>query len=199
MLKHAWRLSKQKDLTQFFEYRLAAAEPDFCERISQARATETLPIMPIMPEHGNRDFPLALTACSSAIEVFLKTKALLRRERLIALRSRRRIGQYVLDESEFRMSFKGKSASLSKTDLCILGPFFDVKEATLDRRSLRCLAFAESGWKRGSRSIAAQVSRVRRNVKAQIGIDPLRSIRGIGYALATASIRRAESAKACRF
>ncbi len=167
----------------FFDETLVKGTPGFRDRLARARATETLPVMPIRPADDRNDTALALTPRSGEIEVFLKTRALLRRARPSALRGKRHIGRYVLDESGFKVSIGDRCALLSKTDLCILGPFFDIRNGVYDRRSLECLAFAGNDWKRGSRSIDAHISRVRRHVRNQIRIDPLRPVRGIGYAL----------------
>lgn len=155
---------------------------DFPQQVAQARVTETLPILAISENSALAQGP-DLSASSTETEVFLKLRALLRRERPIALRGKRQSGPFVLDEPGFRLSCDGAQADISKTDLCLLGPFFDVRDAVFDRQSLECLSFASHARQPGNRSIDVYISRMRRHVRAQTGIDPLRSIRGIGYAL----------------
>tara|TARA_R110000751_G_scaffold85615_2_gene170831 strand:- start:51494 stop:52204 length:711 start_codon:yes stop_codon:yes gene_type:complete len=157
---------------------------DFRDQVDRSRATETLPVLPIMSRGEACPNALSLTPASNDGEIFLKLRALLRRERPSALCGRRESGCFQLDESGFKIHFQDLSAELSKTELCVLGPFFDLKTSKIDRQSLESLAFANNGWKTGSRSIDFHVIRMRKRVKAQIGIDPLCAIRGFGYALA---------------
>ncbi|MBK0326162.1 winged helix-turn-helix domain-containing protein [Rhodobacteraceae bacterium F11138] len=155
----------------------------FRARVETAQVTETLPVL-ALPHRSAGDDDTAVQARNRrAAECFLKLRAVLRRERPSALRGKRRSGCLTLDEPGFRLYRNGSHAQISKTDLCVLGPFFDVGQVVFDRQSIECLAFAENDWKPGSRSIDAHVSRMRRHVKAQLGIDPLRSVRGVGYRL----------------
>lgn len=139
--------------------------------IAQARVTESLPVLPISPD-------------SAQTEIFLKTRAVLRHERPGALRGQRQSGSLLLDEPRFKLSLAEKSVDLSKPDLCLLGPFFDLEDAVWDRQSIERLLFDGAHRKAGSRIVDFQISRMRRRVKACIGVDPLRSVRGVGYALA---------------
>lgn len=152
-------------------------------RLANARVTETLPVL-VMRVGGCEDTQLfSLSIQSDEIEIFLKVRALLRRERPTALRGRRIHGSLTLDEPSFKLFLAEKSADLSKADLCLLGPFFDVLDGKLDRHFLEQLAFDASDRKVGSRIVDFQISKMRRRVKAQLFVDPLRSVRGVGYAL----------------
>lgn len=152
-------------------------------KLASARVTETLPILPIRSGGCEETSLFSLRTHSDEIEIFLKVRALLRRERPAALRDKRQSGSFTLDEPRFKLFLAEKSADLSKTDLCLLGPFFDVQDAELDRQSLEQLAFDVSERKVGARIVDFQISRLRRRLKAQLGVDPLRSVRGVGYAL----------------
>lgn len=168
----------------FLDRRLVANFADFQSRLAQARVTENLPVLPILQDDATEGRSLSLGTQSEVAEIFLKTRAIIRRERPIALRGIRRSGSLILDEHRFKLFFDDRNADLNKIELCLLGPFFDVDNAVLDRQSLEKLAFDGSERKVGTRIVDFQVSRMRRRVKARLGIDPLRSVRGIGYALA---------------
>ncbi|MCZ4352857.1 winged helix-turn-helix domain-containing protein [Roseovarius aestuarii] len=156
---------------------------NFHDDVATARITETLPVLEISPDSDSASNAQMLTPTSGEVEAFLKIRALLRRERPSALLGKRKNGPITLDEPGFRLCLEQGCAEISKTDLNILGPFFDVQDAIFDRQSLECLALKGSDWRPGSRSIDTYISRLRRRVDAQLGFDPLRAVRGVGYAL----------------
>lgn len=177
-------ISMEKPDIVFLDLRLVDYTAEFKNRLAEARVTETLPILPIRPHICHDTRSMSLTPQSPKSEIFLKTRALLRRERPVALKGKRHNGPFVLDEPRFKLNYADKSADLSKPELCLLGPFFDVDEVVLDRRSLEILAFLQNDRKVGSRIVDFQISRMRRRLNSQLGTDPLRSVRGVGYTLA---------------
>ncbi|MCM2563345.1 hypothetical protein M8756_14750 [Lutimaribacter sp. EGI FJ00015] len=174
-------VASQKPDVVFLDERITAGSPEFRRKLRQARVTETLPILPILLKET---LSVSIGSKSPESEIFMKTRALLRRERPFALRGKRHSGAFVLDESRFKLYFADRVADLNKTELCLLGPFFDMVDVVLGRQTLEQLALPEGGRKVGSRTVDFQVSRMRRRVKAQLGVDPFRAVRGIGYALA---------------
>ena len=156
----------------------------FAAQIEAARITETLPTVVLAEGPSpSRSIPF-LSGDSTLAEMFLTFRALLRRQRPSALKGQRRSGAFVLDERGFRLFKQDECAVITKTDLCVLGPFFDVRASVIDRTTLARLAFLPSDQKAGSRIIDTHISRLRRTVRDQLGVDPLRSIRSQGYALA---------------
>lgn len=153
------------------------------DAIDAARTTETLPVLAIAASTGLPDLPECLAPDCSVTEAFLVIRALLRRERPSALDGIRHAGAFTLDEARFQLAFDGRTAALNKTDICLLGPFFDLPGAVFDRLSLERLAFGGRHRKAGGRSVDACISRTRRAVRDQIGQDPLHAIRGQGYRL----------------
>lgn len=151
--------------------------------LSAARVTDSLPILPIRSVDCTDTHSFSLSTQSDKVEIFLKVRALLRRERPAALRGRRQCGSLTLDEPRFKLFLSEESVDLSKSDLCLLGPFFDVQDGKLDRLSLEQLAFDASDRRVGSRIVDFQICRLRRRVKSRLAVDPIRSLRGIGYAL----------------
>ncbi len=174
--------SEKPDLVIYHSASLASGETSFRADVEKARATQTLPVLRLgVPQH-DKSGCIGLSASSSVAEVFLTVRALLRRERPSALSCQRTVGDFILDEPGFKLRHADRCVPLNMTDLCLLGPFFDLKNAVFDRETLVNLAFDETGWKDGSRTIDAHVNRVRRKIKAGIGRDPIRSVRGVGYA-----------------
>lgn len=157
--------------------------PDLHTAATAARATETLPILTLTEQTGATTNSQAVASVGNDIETFLKLRAILRRERPCALAGKRQKGALVLDERGFKLIYRETFAEISKTDLCILGPFFDVKDAIFDRQSLEALAFNANNRDPASRSIDVHISRLRRRVRAKLGVDPLCSVRGVGYTL----------------
>lgn len=155
----------------------------FAQQLDAQRVTETLPLLFVV-QRVDAAAPLAqVPQDSSSAEAFLAIRSLIRRERPALLRQMRQAGSFVLDEEQFRIRRGDRSAVLSKVDACLLGPFFDVKDAVFERPVLATLAFGQRQWKPSGRAIDVQIGRARRNVKRQLGHDPLRSVRGVGYAL----------------
>lgn len=171
------------DLIVFVSNALACPAAEFQKCVERARTTETLPVLECSDERHTEKQPQRLATNAQLAEAFLIIRAVLRRERPSALKDKRCCGALVLDELGFKLLKGEKSATLTKTDFCILGPFFDVKNAVFARRTLEQLAFETDAWKVGSRTIVSHVSRTRRSIKKQLGIDPLRPVRGVGYAL----------------
>lgn len=160
------------------------ARDSFLSAVEKRKATESLPVLFVAS--GEQD---GIT-CSHDVEslcfgsLFLMIRATLRRERPNVLTGVRKAGPFALDEDSFRLNSGGRSAVLARTDFCVLGPFFDAPAAVLDRRLLAQLFFGSSWESHDIRSVDAYLARSRRSAKTQLGIDPIRSVRGKGYSLA---------------
>lgn len=161
---------------------LTAGNPDFAASVVRHRSTASLPLLAYHCGTEPQITPAPLTRQTSETDAFLTIRSFLRRDRPVALNSSRQNGVFILDEVRFTLGYGDALAKISKADLCMLGPFFDLADVVFDRPTLARLALSATGattW-----SIDRLISRTRRNVKTQLGIDPLRSVRGIGYALA---------------
>lgn len=154
---------------------------DFINRVVKQRVTPTLPVLDFVADPA---VFLALGPKSSTIEALLTIKGLLRRERPGSLSDIREVGGFTLDEASFRLFHGTDWVGITKTDLCILGPFFDVPDIVFDRHSLARLVFGSASINYDAYTINAQVARMRRHVTTHLGVDPMTSIRGVGYALA---------------
>ncbi len=165
---------------------LTGTWPDFINHVAKQRVTPSLPVLDFV---GEPNTFLNLGPKSNTAEALLTIKGLLRRERPCALNDTRQVGEFSLDVASFKLFHATDWVGISKADLCILGPFFDVPDIVFDRCSLARLVFGSTGMCYSSRTIDAQVSRMRRYVNAHLGVDPIRSVRGVGYALASDNFR----------
>jgi len=177
--------SNKPDLVIFDPSMLPCPTRDFLARVDATRLTETLPVLAIS-DSTSETFSCATLSCQSGIaETFLTVRSSLRRERPGVLHEQRHIGRFTLDERKFQLLHGDASATLSKSDLCVLGPFFDIRDAIFDRASLARLVFDPTGQNVADRNIDVYVSRVRRSIRQQLGQETIRSVRGVGYRFAS--------------
>ncbi|MBQ1203113.1 MAG: response regulator transcription factor [Loktanella sp.] len=158
--------------------------PDFHDIVAKNRTILRPPMIAFDPEIDHSGINI-LCQTTSVELAFLALRAPLRRDRHSALDSLRKSGNFALDESSFILSCGQRTAYISKSASCILGPFFDLEGAVFDRSTLAGLAFGPSTAGNKIRSIDTPVARIRREIKKQIGIDPLRPVRGVGFSLNT--------------
>lgn len=158
-----------------------ACPPDVRGEVALARTTETLPVLMLTDEKPTDQRELQL--CASVVEAFLVVRASLRRERPAALRGSRTYGALTLDEPGFRLNYIETSIALSRAEVAVLGPFFDVPGAVFDREILARLFIQGQPWNGNTRLVDVQISRVRRRVKQELGFGLLKSVRGQGYVL----------------
>lgn len=155
--------------------------PDFKNHVAKKRVTLTLPVLDFVVDPTTF---LTLGPKSNTAEALLTIKGLLRRERPGPLNDIRRAGEFKLDEASFKFFYRNNWVGISKSDLCTLGPLFDVPDTVFDRRSIARLVCGTAYNYNNMNTIGAQISRTRRHVRAHLGVDPMRSVRGVGYALA---------------
>jgi hypothetical protein len=117
--------------------------------------------------------------------VALRLRALIRRCRPQALTGRRSWGDLTLDEACMTFSVRGRPVSLRRELLCVLGAMMDDPARVWDRETLHRLVFGQ-GSGNDIRAIDTRISRARRHVSAALGCDPIRTVRGVGYALVPA-------------
>ena len=112
----------------------------------------------------------------------LRMRALIRRCRPQALTGRRSWGALALDEACMTFSVSGRKVALRRELLTVLGAMMDAPDRVWQRADLHLLVFGQ-GSPNDMRAIDMRVSRTRRVVKAALGVDPVRTVRGVGYAL----------------
>jgi two-component system phosphate regulon response regulator PhoB len=124
-------------------------------------------IEPLHPSLGLNGFALHL-------------RALMRRCRPVALGGRRSAGGVTLDEAAMTLSNGVATAPLSLEDFRLLGPLFDVPGQVWPREALLRLAYGAQSAN-GLRTVDVKLNRTRRRLRAALGHDPVRSVRGAGY------------------
>lgn len=175
-----WHIAKHKPDILLQDVSLTATWPAFINKALDTRVTLTLPILDFVVDPITY---LALGPESGTIEALLAIKGLLRRERPGLINKVHDAGNFILDESSFKLSCGENWVGINKTDLCTLGPLFDAPDTVFDRQSLARLVCGTAYNYNVMRTIDAQVSRTRRHVTAHLGIDPIRAVRGVGYTL----------------
>ena len=112
----------------------------------------------------------------------LALRALMRRCRPVALSGRCRAGGVTLDEAALTLSAEGAVAPLSLEDFRLIGPLFDRPGRVWSREDLLRLAYG-AATANAVRTIDVKLNRTRRRLRAALGRDPVRSVRGEGYIL----------------
>jgi DNA-binding response OmpR family regulator len=115
-------------------------------------------------------------------DVALGLRALMRRSRPQALVGRTTWGDLELDEACLTFSIRGCPVSLSLEVFSVLGLMMDDPARIWERSTLHRLVFG-AGSGNDLRAVDTRISRSRRHVSSALGCDPIRTVRGVGYAL----------------
>lgn len=124
-----------------------------------------------------------LDSRSEKTDVVLRLRALLRRCRPAALTQKLAHGDMVLDESALTLSVKGKVAPLALEGYRIIAPMFDDPEHVWTREELLSLVYGSSTTN-GTRTVDVKLNVTRRRLRSVLGLDPVQTVRGLGYRLA---------------
>ncbi len=155
----------------------------FAQRIQSARLTQALPMLFVGSKGQTPADLVQISPDSTVSEAFIDLRALLRRERPTVLRDTRISKGFALDEQRFKITYGDSAHDLSKSELCLIGPFFDAPNAIFDRPTLERLAFNTATHATGNRQIEFYINKLRRVLKRDLGVDPLQLVRGAGYQL----------------
>lgn len=123
-----------------------------------------------------------LAADAGPAEVAMTLRALMRRTRPQAMVGRAVWGALDLDEACLTFAIGGRSVSLSLEVFSVLGLMMDEPGRVWDRDTLHRYVFGAAS-RNDLRAIDTRISRARRHVSAALGRDPIRTVRGVGYAL----------------
>lgn len=118
----------------------------------------------------------------AAAEVSLVLRGLMRRCRPQAMVGRIAHGDLLLDEACLTFSVRDRTAALNLEVFAVLGAMMDDPSAVWPRARLHALVYGRNSGN-DIRAIDTRISRTRRHLAAAIGADPIRTVRGIGYAL----------------
>jgi hypothetical protein len=123
-----------------------------------------------------------VAADADGTELALALRALMRRSRPQAMVGRSTWGALELDEACLTFSIRGAPVSLSLEVFSVLGLMMDAPGRVWHRSDLHRLVFGATS-RNDIRAIDTRISRARRHVTAALGRDPIRTVRGVGYAL----------------
>lgn len=161
-------------------------------RLRQSKVSETLPIVLSSEERLERAKWLSISKISGISELLCSEdkpeiarvllRAAIRRERPQVILSKEAHRQIEFDPSHFTLQIGDRSAPLRKLDYCLIGGMMDCPEMVWPRTLLSRVMFEPYRRSKG-RALDVHVSRVRRYLRQELGVDPIRSVRGIGYAL----------------
>lgn len=156
--------------------------------MAAAARRPVLGVLLLGPEAGgDTDLPEGVVADRVALadppsEILLTLRALMRRCRPQAMVGQTAFGGLFLDEACLTFAIRGQAVSLSLEVFGVLGAMMDDPERIWERARLHALVFGR-GSRNDIRAIDMRISRARRHVAAALGRDPIRTVRGVGYAL----------------
>ncbi|MDG4647982.1 winged helix-turn-helix domain-containing protein [Roseibacterium sp. SDUM158017] len=166
----------------------ADTPPAFLSRVAAASRTASIGVLLLDDGEGRSwDLPPGVIADHVAprdteAEVVLTLRALMRRCRPQAMAGRIAHGDLVLDEGCLTFAIRGAATALSLETFGVIGAMMDDPGAVWDRGRLHALVFGRRS-RNDIRAIDTRVSRARRHLVAALGLDPIRTVRGVGYAL----------------
>ncbi len=123
-------------------------------------------------------------AGAGATDTVLRLRSQLRRCRPLALIERHVIGDLTLDEETFTVKLGTRVAPLALADMKIIAPMFELPDHVWRREELLFLVYG-SMTTNSLRTLEVKLNATRRKLRAALGRDPIRTVRGIGYMLAT--------------
>ncbi len=163
---------------------------EICRRLKLQARTRAIPIIMLSArseevdkvrglETGADDY---VTKPYSVIELIARVKSQLRRSRPAALGERLEYRDIVLDAETHRVLRAGRPIRLGPTEFRLLGAFMERPGRVWSREQL-----LDRVWGRDvyvdSRTVDVHIGRLRKALCAGGGDDPIRTVRGAGYAL----------------
>lgn len=163
---------------------------EVCRRVKADPATRTIPIIMLSARSDESDRVRGLETGAddyvvkpySVVELMARLRTQLRRTRPATMGERLSWGDIVLDASEHRVFRAGHPLHLGPTEFRLLSTLMEKPGRVWTREQL-----LDRVWGRDiyvdSRTIDVHVGRLRKVLMAQGGDNPVRTVRGTGYAL----------------
>jgi two-component system, OmpR family, phosphate regulon response regulator PhoB len=163
---------------------------ELCRRLRAREATRTLPIIMVSArrEESERVRGLAVGADDyvvkpfSVIELMARVRALLRRSRPERIAERLRAGDLDLDRLTRRVRRGDRDIRLGPTDFRLLEYLLERPGRVLSRAQLLDLVWGRSA-EVDERTIDVHIGRLRKRLTKGKERDPIRTVRGVGYAI----------------
>ncbi len=163
---------------------------EVCRRVKADPATRAIPIIMLSARSDESDRVRGLETGAddyvvkpySVVELMARLRTQLRRTRPATMGERLTWGDIVLDASEHRVFRAGQPLHLGPTEFRLLSTLMERPGRVWTREQL-----LDRVWGRDiyvdSRTIDVHVGRLRKVLMAQGGDNPVRTVRGTGYAL----------------
>lgn len=163
---------------------------EVCRQLKTRNATRNVPVIMISARSEEVDRVRGLETGAddyvvkpySLIELMARVRAQLRRTRPSLVGERLEYGDIVLDSETHRVSRAGKPVKLGPTEFRLLATFMEKPGRVWSREQL-----LDQVWGRDiyvdTRTVDVHIGRLRKALCDNGGDDPLRTVRGAGYAL----------------
>jgi two-component system phosphate regulon response regulator PhoB len=162
---------------------------ELCRRLRRRDATRALPILMLTArgEEGDRVRGLATGADDYVVkpfsvpEMMARVKALLRRAAPARIANVLRAGEIVLDRTAHRVMRREREVRLGPTEFRLLAFFMENSGRVLSRQQLLDGVWGRDAYIDG-RTVDVHVGRLRKALIRGTDTDPIRTVRGAGYA-----------------
>jgi two-component system phosphate regulon response regulator PhoB len=162
---------------------------ELCRRLRQRGATRTIPILMLTArgEEADRVRGLATGADDYVVkpfsmpEILARVKALLRRAAPERVADTLQRGDIVLDRAAHRVTRRAREVRLGPTEFKLLAYFMENAGRVLSRQQLLDGVWGRDAFIDG-RTVDVHVGRLRKALIRGSDSDPIRTVRGAGYA-----------------
>jgi two-component system phosphate regulon response regulator PhoB len=162
---------------------------ELCRRLRRREATRTVPILMLTArgEEGDRVRGLATGADDYVVkpfsvpELLARVKALLRRAAPDRVADSLRSGDIVLNRTAHRVTRREREVRLGPTEFRLLAFFMENSGRVLSRQQLLDGVWGRDAFIDG-RTVDVHVGRLRKALIRGADSDPIRTVRGAGYA-----------------
>jgi len=162
---------------------------ELCRRLRRREDTQTVPVLMLTArgEEGDRVRGLAIGADDYVVkpfsvpELMARVKALLRRAAPNRVADTLRAGDIVLDRAAHRVTRREREVRLGPTEFRLLAFFMENSGRVLSRQQLLDGVWGRNAFIDG-RTVDVHVGRLRKALIRGTDSDPIRTVRGAGYA-----------------
>ncbi|MEL6609196.1 MAG: phosphate regulon transcriptional regulator PhoB [Pseudomonadota bacterium] len=163
---------------------------EICRRLKMKAETQAIPIIMLSARSEEVDKIRGLETGAddyvvkpySVVELMARVKSQLRRVRPSTVGAQLRFGDIVLDSETYKVSRGDQALKLGPTEFRLLSTFMEKPGRVWSREQL-----LDRVWGRDiyvdTRTVDVHVGRLRKALCAHGGSDPVRTVRGAGYAL----------------
>ena len=187
---HALIIDKQPDLILLDWMLPGVSGIEICRQLKMTAATRAIPVIMLSARSDEVDKVRGLetgaddyvTKPYSVIQLMARVKSQFRRTRPAAVGERLEYDDIVLDGETHRVTRAGEDIKLGPTEFRLLSTFMEKPGRVWSREQL-----LDRVWGRDiyvdTRTVDVHIGRLRKALTARGGDDPIRTVRGAGYAL----------------